>query len=123
MNSDDTMAVGHGDNPDLHAMHRDLIALVRRLEGAIDSAPDAAAIVAITEQMAEVNARVTSTGRVLLARQTVEIARHAKAFSDAFPEIEREIDALRDCERIVAGVAALLGTADEAVRIATLTCR
>ncbi|GAA3262776.1 hypothetical protein GCM10020258_27440 [Sphingomonas yabuuchiae] len=89
MNSDDTMAVGPGDNPDLHAMHRDLVALVRRLEWAIDSAPDAAAIVAITEQMAEVNARVTSTGRVLLARQTDEIARHAKAFSDAVPEIER----------------------------------
>lgn len=123
MNSDDTMAVGPGDNPDLHAMHRDLVALVRRLEWAIDSAPDAAAIVAITEQMAEVNARVTSTGRVLLARQTDEIARHAKAFSDAVPEIEREIDALRDCERMVAAVSALLGTVDEAVRIAKLTCR
>lgn len=123
MNSDNTLAAGPGDNPDLHAMHRDLVALVRRLEESIDSARDVAAIVAITEQIAEVNARVTSTGRVLLARQTDEIARHAKAVSDALPEIEREIDALRDCERMVAGVAALLGTVDEAVRIATLTCR
>lgn len=109
-------------NPDLQAMHRDLIALVRRMEASIDSAPDAAAIVAITEQMAEMNARVTSTGRVLLARQTDEIARHAKAVSDAIPAIEKEIDDLRDCERMVAGVAALLGTVDEAMRFAKLAC-
>ncbi len=116
-----TPTVSNG-NPDLQAMHCDLIALVRRLEESIDLAPDAAAIIAITEQMAEVNARVTSTGRVLLARQTDEIAVHAKAVSDAIPAIEKEIDTLRDCERMVAGVAALLGTVDEAVRVARLAC-
>jgi Skp family chaperone for outer membrane proteins len=101
MSSLDNVPTGSGDNPDLQAMHRDLVALVRRLEESIDTAPDAAAITAISEQMAEVNARVTSTGRVLLAAETEEIARHAKAVSDAIPAIEKEIEHLQDCERMV----------------------
>lgn len=110
------------DNPDLQAMHRDLIALVRKLEVSIDCAPDAAAIAAITEQMAEVNARVTSTGRVLLAAQTDEIARHAKEVADKIPIIEKELERLQSCERLVRSVAAVLGTVDEAVRVAKLAC-
>lgn len=117
-----TVPAGSGDNPDVQAMHRDLVALVHRLEESIDNAPDAAAIAAITEQMAEVNARVTSTGRVLLAKQTEEIARHARAVSEAIPAIETEVERLQDCERMVRSVAALLGTVDEAVRLATLAC-
>jgi hypothetical protein len=122
MSSVDDVSAGSGDNPDLEAMHRNLVALVGRLEESIDSAPDAPAIAAITEQMAEVNARVTSTGRVLLAAQTEEIARHAKAVSDAIPAIEKEIETLQNCERMVRSVAALLGIVDEAVRVATLAC-
>ena len=116
------MSAGDGDGSDLRTMHRDLIALVRRLEESLDNARDAAAVAAITEQMVEVNARVTSTGRVLLATQTEEISRRARAVSEAIPAIEREIEDLRDCERMVRSVAALLGTVDEAVRVATLAC-
>lgn len=122
MSSVGDLPASSGNNPDLEAMHRNLVALVRRLEESIDFAPDAQAIAAITEQMAEVNARVTSTGRVLLAAQTDEIARYAKAVSDAMPAIEREIETLQDCERMVRSVASLLGTIDEAVRVATLAC-
>ena len=122
MSSVGNLPASSGNNPDLEAMHRNLVALVRRLEASIDLAPDAQAIAAITEQMAEVNARVTSTGRVLLAAQTDEIARYAKAVSDAIPAIEREIETLQDCERMVRSIASLLGTIDEAVRVATLAC-
>ncbi len=122
MSDVDTLPVRPGDNPELQAMHRDLVALVRRLEESIDTAPDAATIAAITEQMAEVNARVTSTGRVLLAAQTEEIARHAKAVSNAIPAITKEIESLHDCERMIRSFSALLGTVDEAVRVATLAC-
>lgn len=122
MSSVDDRPAAAGDNPDLQALHRDLIALVRRLELSIDNAPDSAAIAAITEQMIEVNARVTATGRVLLAKQTEEISRLAKAVSGAIPAIEKEIENLQDCERMVRSVAALLGTVDEAVRVATLAC-
>lgn len=122
MSSVDDRPAAAGDNPDLQALHRDLVALVRRLELSIDNAPDSAAIAAITEQMIEVNARVTATGRVLLAKQTEEISRLAKAVSGAIPAIEKEIENLQDCERMVRSVAALLGTVDEAVRVATLAC-
>lgn len=117
-----TVPDGSSENPDLRAMHRDLVALVRRLEESIDAAPDVAAIEAIIERMAEVNSRVTATGRVLFAERTEEIARHARAVSAAIPEVEKEIDHLEDAERTVRSVAALLGTVDEAVRIARLAC-
>ncbi len=123
MRTMDVTSAGADGNPDLWTMHRDLVALVKRLEESIDSAPDAAAIAAITEQIADVNARVTSTGGVLLANQTEEIASRAKAVSQAIPIIEKEIENLEDSERVVRSVAALLGTVDEAVRVATLACR
>ena len=111
------------ENPDLKAMHRDLVALVRRLELAIDDAPNAAAIATIADQVVEVNARATAAGRVLLAAQTEEIARHAQAVSAAIPAVEREIEDLERFEQLVSGVAAVLDAADDAVRVATLFCR
>lgn len=112
-----------GENPDLKAMHRDLIALVRRLEESIDIAPTAAAIGAISDQIVEVNARVNATGRMLLAAQTDEIARYARAVSDAIPGIEEEVEDLDRFERLVRNVAAVLDIVDDAVRVATLACR
>ncbi|RXD04876.1 hypothetical protein EQZ23_06975 [Sphingomonas sp. UV9] len=114
---------GAATNPDLAAMHRDLIALVRRLEALIDTATTAATIAAISDQIVEVNARATATGRVLLAAQTQEIAKHAHAVSAAIPGVEREIENLVRFEQVVRGVAAVLDAADEAVRIARLVCR
>jgi hypothetical protein len=111
---------GNVANPDLEAMHRDLVALAGRLERSIDNAPTAAAIGAITDQIVEVNARVTATGRVLLARQTEEIARHARAVSAAIPAIEEEIADPERCERLVRSITSMLGTVDDAVRMATL---
>ncbi|MFD1033134.1 hypothetical protein ACFQ15_00510 [Sphingomonas hankookensis] len=112
-----------GENPDLKAMHRDLIALVRRLEESVDSAPTAAAIGAISDQIVEVNARVTAAGRLLLAAQTEEISRHACAVSAAIPGIEDEIEDLRRYERVVRSIATVLDVADEAIRVATMVCR
>jgi len=114
---------GRPSNPDLKTMHGSLIALVRRLEESIDAAPTAAAIGAIVDQMAEVNARVTSTGSVLLAAQTEEIARHARAVAKALPSIEAEIADLQRLEHALATITGVLATVDEAVRVAELTCR
>lgn len=113
---------GDSKNPDLQMMHSDLIALVRSLEQSIDIAPSAAEIAAITEQMAEVNTRVTALGRVLFAQQTEEIARQAKAVAEAMPGIEEEIADFQNCQRMVQSVTALLGTVDNVVRVATLAC-
>lgn len=116
----DTPLSGDSTNPDLRKMHSDLIALVRCLEQSIDTAPTAAAITAVTEQIMEVNTRVSAIGRVLLAQQTEEIAHHAKAVAEAMPGIEEEIADLQNCQRMVRGVAALLGAVDDTVRLATL---
>ena len=110
-------------NPDLEAMHRELLALVCRLEVLIDRAPDAAAIGLLADQIVEVNARATAAGRVLLAAQTEGITRHAQAVSAAIPAIEEEIEDLQRLERLVRGIAGVLDAADEAIRVATLVCR
>ncbi len=111
------------ENADLKAMHRDLIALVRCLEESIDTAPTAAAIGAISDQIVEVNARVTATGRLLLAAQTEEISRHARAVSAAIPRIQDEIEDLQRYERVVRSIATVLDVADESLRVATMVCR
>lgn len=108
---------------DLASMHRDLVALTRQLEESIDRAPDAAAIAAITDQITEVNARVTSTGRLLLIAQTDEIARLAGRVRAAMPDIAGEIERLEDVRRIVGGVTAMLGVVDETLRVANEICR
>lgn len=108
------------ENPDLKAMHRDLIALVRRLELSVDAATTSGDIDAITQQIAEVNARVVAVGAVLFTRQTEEITRNAAAVARAVPLAEKEIDDLQDCERMVGSVTALLGTVDATIRTARL---
>lgn len=110
-------------NQDLVAMHGSLIALVRRLEESVDLAPTAAAIGAIVDRIAEVNARVTSTGSLLLVRQSDEIARHAHAVAEAMPRIEEEIAGLGRLEHALGAVTAMLSTVDRAVRLAELLRR
>ena len=111
------------ENQDLAAMHRDLIALVRRLETSIDTAPSPAEIAAISDQIVEVNARVTKTGQVLLAAQTEEIARYTRAVTAAIQDVQREIEELEQFDRVISTVAAVLHAADEAVRVAGSLCR
>ena len=117
-----TESGGDRENPELAAMHRDLIALMRRLELSMDSARDAAAIGVISDQILEATARVTAVGRVLLAAQTEEISRHARAVSAAIPEVERRIEDIEHLERMVSGMTAVLDAADNAVRVASLVC-
>lgn len=123
MNDVQTTGVDPAGNPDLEVMHRDLIALQERLERSMEVATSIGAIEALTDQITEIAARVTSIGSVLLAQRTEEIAQHAAAVTATIPRIERELDDLEDCESMVRSVAGLLGTVDEAVRVATLVCR
>ena len=79
--------VATGENPDLKAMHRNLVALVRRLELSVDEVSNAAALALIADQIVEANARAVTASRTLLVAQTEEIALHARAVSDAIPEV------------------------------------
>ncbi|MBD8736690.1 hypothetical protein [Sphingomonas sp. CFBP 13706] len=110
-------------NPELKAMHESLIALVRTLEESIDAAPTAAAISAIVDRIADVNARVTSTGSVLLARQTDEIVRLSHTVAEALPRIEDEIADIERLESTLGTITDMLATVDEAVNVAKMVCR
>ena len=107
-------------NPDLDGAHRELIALVRRLEEGVDLATTPEAIAAIGDSIIEVNARVTAMGRVLLTDRTAEITRRARAVSAAIPPVERAIADIENEQALVAGVAGLLATVDHAVQLAAL---
>ena len=107
-------------NPDLDGAHRELIALVRRLEEGVDVATTPEAVAAIADAIIEVNARVTAMGRVLLTDRTAEITRSARAVSAAIPAVERAIDDIEDEQALVAGIAGLLATVDHAVELAAL---
>ncbi len=107
-------------NPDLDGAHRELIALVRRLEEGVDLATTPEAIAAIGDSIIEVNARVTAMGRVLLTDRTAEITRRARAVSAAIPAVECAIADIENEQALVAGVAGLLATVDHAVQLAAL---
>lgn len=107
-------------NPDLDGAHRELIALVRRLEEGVDLATTPEAIATIGDSIIEVNARVTAMGRVLLTDRTAEITRRARAVSAAIPAVERAIVDIENEQALVAGVAGLLATVDHAVQLAAL---
>lgn len=107
-------------NPDLDGAHRELIALVGRLEEGVDLATTPEAIAAIADAIIEVNARVTAMGRVLLTDRTAEITRRARAVSAAIPAVERAIADIENEQALVAGVAGLLATVDHAVQLAAL---
>lgn len=107
-------------NPDLDGAHRELIALVRRLEEGVDLATTPEAVAAIADAIIEVNARVTAMGRVLLTDRTAEITRRARAVSAAIPAVECAIADIENEQALVAGVAGLLATVDHAVQLAAL---
>lgn len=107
-------------NPDLADMRGKLVALAARLDEAVDAAPDAAAVRALTAQIAEVNARVTAVGRQLMARRTDAIRNGAQDVASALPRLGRALRNLDRIENLVAGVASVLALVDTAVETARL---
>lgn len=107
-------------NADLQALHRQMVALVARLDLAIDDAPDAAAVRAITEQIAAANARVTAVGRALFARQSERIASAAHDVEAVLPRVEEALADLDRLDELVASVTGVLRLVDRAVQTATM---
>lgn len=118
----------HGDgarpvdtrNDELDAMHRGLVALVVKLELAVDEAATAAQVKALGEQIVAANVRVTAIGRELFARRTKEISTAAAAVSARIPKVE---DALADLARLdafVANMTGMLKLVDHAVETARM---
>jgi len=105
-------------NPDLKAMHSSLVALVVTLNASIDEAQTSAQVVAITDEIAEVNARVGAVGRQLLTQQTAAISRGAAAVAKAIPEVEAAIKKFDDIRAFVGGVTKFLRIVDKVIDVA-----
>lgn len=105
-------------NADLQALHRQLTALVARLDLAIDDAPNAAAVRAITEQIAATNARVTAVGRALFANQSERISVAAREVGTIIPRVEEALADLERLDELVANVTGVLKLVDKAVQTA-----
>ena len=113
-------AVPPAVNPDLNAVHTALVELVASLNTSIAQATTAAQVVAITDEIAEVNARVTSVGRQLLTQQSAAITRNAQAVAKAIPDVEAAIKKFDDLRAFVGGVTKFLAIVDKAINIAKL---
>ena len=107
-------------NPDLKAVHTALVDLVAKLNASIAQATTAAQVVAITDEIAEVNARVVSAGRQLLTQQTAAITKNAAAVAKAIPDVEAAIKEFDDLRAFVGGVTKFLAIVDKAIDVAKL---
>lgn len=107
-------------NPDLNAVHTSLVELVASLNSSIAQATTAAQVVAITDEIAEVNARVGSVGRQLLTQQTAAITRSAQSVAKAIPDVQAAIKKFDDLRSFVGGVTRFLAVVDKAIDVAKL---
>lgn len=107
-------------NPHLKAVHTALVGLVADLNASIAQATTAAQVVAITDEIAEVNARVASVGRQLLTQQTAAITRNSDAVAKAIPDVEAAIKKFDDLRAFVGGVTKFLAIVDKAIDVAKL---
>lgn len=106
-------------NPDLVALHRQLIALVTALDLAMGDA-DAGQVKVLAEQIAGVNARVTAVGRQLFARGSQEITEAASAVASVLPDIEHTLADLARIDAFVEGMTGMLALVDHAVATAKM---
>jgi hypothetical protein len=107
-------------NPDLKAVHTALLDLVAKLDASIPHNATAAQVNAITDEIAEVFARVNSVQRQLLTQQTAAISRHAAAVAKAIPDVEAAIKQIEDLRAFVGGVTKFLAIVDKAIDVAKL---
>lgn len=107
-------------NPDLKAVHTQLVAVANELEASIARARSAPEVNAILDELIEVNARVTSIGRQLFTQQTNQIKTKADAALAAVAEVKQVIKQLQGVKEFVQGVTKFLGVVDKAIDVAKL---
>ena len=107
-------------NPDLNAVHTALVRLVDKLNASIADAKTSAEVKVITDEIAEVTARVNAVGRQLLTQQTAEISRAAGEVLEAMPKIEAAIAKIEELQSFVEGVTSFLRVVDKAIGVAKL---
>ena len=112
--------MAEGVNPDLKAVHSQLVAMVAELEAAIGQAKTSAQVNAILDEIIEVNARVTVAGRQLFTRQTEEISEAASHVAKAVDETKEAIRRLEGITELIQTVTKFLGLVDKVIATAKL---
>ena len=107
-------------NPDLVQLHAQLVVVVQRLDAAIGDAMNAGQISAISDEITEVNARVTNIGRQLLRKQTATITRLVGEVTAAIRDVEQTIAEVDDLKVFVNGMTDFLKLVDQVVDAAKL---
>ena len=102
-------------NPDLASVHKQLISIVAALDAAVGRATTGAEVTALLDEIAEVNARVTSVGRQLFTQQTAQIKAKSEAVAAAADDAKKVIAELKDVKALVQGVTKFLAVVDKAV--------
>jgi predicted trehalose synthase len=107
-------------NPDLAAVHSALVATVVKLDNAVGSATTSAQVTALLDEIAEVNARVTTIGRQLFTQQTDAIRTQSQAVLDATASVNAAIGQIEDITGFVQNVTGFLKLVDKVIGTAKL---
>src|SRR4051812_39285212 len=95
-NSDPQSRAAPSVNPDLKAVHEELIAYARDLDAAVGRASTSAEVNKILDEINEVTARIVSVGRQLFAKQTTEIKAASVDVFVAAAEAKKALDEIEN---------------------------
>jgi hypothetical protein len=104
-------------NPDLRAVHTELIAIARELDLAVGNAQTSAQVNAILDELLEVNSRVTAVGRQLFTQQSQRIRTASEAVLAATADAEKAVQQLDDVKTFVQGITKFLSLVDKLIDI------
>lgn len=107
-------------NPDLKAVHTELVELSRQLDEAVGRAQTSAQVIAILDELVEVNARVTSVGRQLFTQQTDKIRKNSETVVAAAADARRAIAELDRIKDLIQSITKFLGLVDKLVDLSKL---
>ena len=107
-------------NPDLKAVHTELVALSRQLDEAVGRAQTSAQVNAILDELIEVNARVTTVGRQLFTQQTERIRKNSAAVVKAAADARRAVEQLDRIKDFIGSITKFLTLVDKLVDMSKL---
>jgi flagellin-like hook-associated protein FlgL len=107
-------------NPDLQAVHTELIAIASDLDTAVGRAKTAAEVRAILDELSEVTARVTALGRQLFTQQTARIRTLSRDVVEAKNDAKKAIKELDNVRSFIQGITKFLGLVDKLIDTAKL---
>jgi hypothetical protein len=107
-------------NPDLKAVHTQLVAIASELDSAVGEATTAAQVDAILGELSAVTARVVAVGRELFKMQTAAITDLSKDVIKAAAVAKKDIKQLDDIRTFIQGMTGFLSLVDQLIGQAKL---